>query len=133
MQDIHGIQKFKPGCCCCSEVANLLLVNVDVMQRIPSCECRLQLVASYDQLFSFLCNVHLGIIAIVQGLVALWQGELATLKSRELVPDCRVPDGNRRNVGGGHLPRALAVAPRTGPRSIMGGDVVKQPARERDV
>ena len=87
----------------------------------PAIGCILQ-----SQPFSFLCNVHLGIVAVVEGLVALGQGELATLKSRELVPDRRVPDRNRRNVGGGNLPRALAVAPRArpGPRD-GGGDVVK--------
>ena len=86
-------------------------------------------------IYSSLCSLHLGIVAVIEGLVALGQGKLATLKSRELVSDCRIPDGNRRNVGSGrNLPRALTVAPRTGP-----GDVIKlsscqkPPAGERDV
>ena len=82
-----------------------------------------------DTIFLFQ-NVHLGIITVIECLIALGQGKLAALKSRELVPDCRVPDGNGRNMRGGNLPRALAVAPRPGPGS-MGGDVFPH-LRERE-
>ena len=96
----------------------------------PAIGCILELTNT----FLFFWNVYLGIIAVIECLIALGQSKLATLKSRELVSDCRVPDGNRRNVGGGNLSRALAVAPRTGPRSIMGGDVVmlSSDLRERE-
>ena len=63
-------------------------------------------------------KVYLGIVAVVECLIALGQGKLATLESRELVSDCRVPDWNRRNMGGGDLPRALAVAAGPGPGSM---------------
>ena len=112
---LQGVRKFKPGCCCCSEVSDLLLVNVDVVQRIPPCECCLQFQFTKN-LLSW--NINLGIIAVVEGLIALGQGKLATFKSRELVSDRRVPDWNRRNMGGGNLPRALAVTARPRPGSM---------------
>ena len=80
-------------------------------------------------------KVYLGIVAVVECLIALGQGKLATLESRELVSDCRVPDWNRRNMGGGDLPRALTVTARPGPGSMAWVEVSSgfSPARERDV
>ena len=49
-------------------------------------------------LLNFLAFLHLRVIAVVEGLIALGQGELASLKSRELLTDCRVADWDWRDV-----------------------------------
>ena len=46
----------------------------------------------------FFAFLHLTVIAVVEGLVALGQGELASLESRELLTDCRVTDWDWRDV-----------------------------------
>ena len=49
-------------------------------------------------LLNILAFLHLRVIAVVEGLIALGQGELASLKSRELLTDCRVTDWDWRDV-----------------------------------
>ena len=49
-------------------------------------------------LVTFVTFADLRIIAVVEGLIALGQGELASLKSRELLTDCRVTDWDWRDV-----------------------------------
>ena len=44
--------------------------------------------------------VHLGIVAVIERLIALRQSKLAALEPRELVSDCRVSDRDRWDVGG---------------------------------
>ena len=46
----------------------------------------------------FFAFLHLRVIAVVEGLIALGQGELASLESRELLTDCRVTDWDWRDV-----------------------------------
>ena len=46
----------------------------------------------------FFAFLHLRIIAVVEGLIALRQGELASLESRELLSDCRITDRDWRDV-----------------------------------
>ena len=49
-------------------------------------------------LLNILAFLHLRVIAVVEGLIALGQGKLASLESRELLPDCRVADWDWRDV-----------------------------------
>ena len=49
-------------------------------------------------LLNILAFLHLRVIAVVEGLIALGQGEFASLESRELLTDCRVADWDWRDV-----------------------------------
>ena len=49
-------------------------------------------------LLNFFAFLHLRVIAVVEGLIALGQRELAPLESRELLTDCRVADWDWRDV-----------------------------------